>query len=169
MKRNYIALDLALLLVFFLISTCSTMHHYLKANSVLTRRIVKTLYSNNDNAFYLSSTYANFSIVWTYNKGSVEVYRLQNGTVREKQIFESKETIQLITASLEEIDNDLNHNCAPELDGDVFGVYVKTDDKTINEEFAININCLKTGNYKSELLNRIVRDIKYYKMWEYEY
>lgn len=169
MKRYYITLDLVLLLVSLLISSCSSMHYYLKANRVLTTKIVKTLYKNNENAFYLSSTYANFSIVWTYSKGSIEVYRLQNGAVQEKHCIECKETFQPSTVSPKEIGNELDQNCAPELDGDIFGFYIKTEGKTFNEEYAVNINCLKTGNYKSELLSRIAKDIYYYKMWEYEY
>lgn len=169
MKRNYIALVLVLLFIFFLILSCSTMHHYIKANRDLTTKIVKSLYRNNENAFYLSSTYANFSIVWTYNKEKVEIYRLQNGDIKQKQLFETKENIKFIAVSPEAIDNELDQRCAPELDGDFLGVYIKTGDKTINEEYAVNINCLKSGNYESELLRRIAKDICYYKMWEFKY
>lgn len=160
---------IVLLFIFSLLVSCSTMQYNIKRNKDLTVRQVNYFYKKNRNVFYLCSTYATFSVVWTYDEDKVEIYRLQKGKIRQKQIFEEKKTIQYAEISLEDIEKELYQKCALELDGDVFGFIIEIDHKTYIADYAVNINCMKQRKYKSTFLNKITNDIKSHKMWEVEY
>ena len=141
----------------------------IKANRDLTAKQVNYFYQKNGNAFYLSSSSTNFSIIWTYYEGKVEIYRLQKGKISQRQIFREKEIIQYADISLEDIEKELYQKCALELDGDTFGIIIEIDHKTHNADYAVDINCLKQGKYKSDFFNKITNDIRNYKMWEVEH
>lgn len=148
----------------FLMS-CSTMQH-IKRNQTLTQKQVNYYHQKNGNVFYLSSTYATFSVVWTYYTDRIEIYILQKGKVIQKQVFPEKEWIKYAEVALEDIEEELYQRCPLELDGDNFGFRIVIDGKTYNEDYGVDVNCLKTGKYKSNFLNKITNDIKTYKMWE---
>lgn len=149
--------------------SCSTMQHNIKRNQTLTQKQVNYYHQKNGNAFYLSSTYASFSVVWTYYTDRIEIYKLQKGKVNQKQVFPEKEWIKYAEVALEDIEKELYQKCALELDGDNFGFRIVIDGKTYNTDYAVDINCLKTDKYKSEFLNKITNDIKTHKMWEIKY
>ena len=181
MRKSYTII--VLFFVFSFLVSCSTMQYAIKRNQDLTAQQVDDFYQKNGNAFYLSSTYANFSVVWTYDEDRVEIYWLQKGKIERKQIINDNETIQYAEVSLEDIEKELYQRCAMELDGDMFGFMIEIDRKdgdmfgfmieidrkTHNADYAVDINCLKQGKYKSDFLNRITNDIKRHKMWEIEY
>lgn len=167
MRKNYTII--VLLFIFSFLVSCSTAQYTIKRNKDLTVRQVNYFYKKNRNAFYLCSTYATFSVVWTYDEDKVEIYRLQKGKIRQKQIFEGKKTIQYAEISLEDIEKELYQKCALELDGDVFGFIIEIDRKTHIADYAVNINCMIQRKYKSNFLNKITNDIKSHKMWEVEY
>ena len=153
MRKSYTII--VLFFVFSFLVSCSTMQYNIKRNQDLTAKQVNYFYQKNGNAFYLSSTYANFSIVWTYDEDRVEIYRLQKGKIRQKQIIKDKEIIQYAEVSLEDIEKELYQKCALELDGDMFGFIIEIDRKTHNADYAVDINCLKQGKYKSDFLTAI--------------
>lgn len=167
MRKCYTIIVL-LFIISFLVS-CSTVRYNIKRNKDLTVRQVNYFYKKNGNAFYLCSTYATFSVVWTYDEDNFQIYRLQEGRIRQKQIFKSKDIIQYAVVSLEDLEDELYRKCALELDGDSFGFKVEIDRKTYIADYAVNINCMKQGKYESNFLNKITNDIKIHKMWEVEY
>lgn len=167
MKKSYTILVLFFICAF--LASCSTMQYNIRKNRNFTTKQVDYFYKKNGNAFYLSSTYANFSIVWTYDEDGIEIYRLQKGQIRQKQISSEKGIIPYAEFSLEDIEKELYQNCALELDGTVFGFKIEFDKKIHNADYAVDINCLKQGKYKSDFLNKIASDIKTYRMWEIEY
>lgn len=166
MRKYY--LQLVLLLICFALVSCSSFKYTVKRNNVLTERQLARCYRNNKNVFSVTSTYANFSVVWSYNDGSIEIYRLMNGRIEQKQVFETKDTDFYTGVSLYTINKELLRECCLELDGDLFVVRVNVDSLPYSETFPININCLKKGEYQSGFLKRIAEDINTYRMWEFE-
>lgn len=145
------------------------MQHNIKKNQNLTQKQVNYYCQKNGNAFYLSAAYASFSIVWTYHINRIEIYKLQKGKVIQKQVFSEKEWIKYAEGALEDIEKELYQKCALELDGDNFGFRIVINGEIYNIDYAVDINCLKSAEYKSEFLSKITNDIKTHKMWEIEY
>lgn len=163
MKKNFLFI---LLFTFCVLISCSTTHSVIKKNRLLVNKETDYLYQKKGNAFYLSSTYSYYSIVWSYDKESIEIYKLQKGAMKQKQVFKEKEKIQYAGISLVDIEKELYQKCAFELDGVIFGFIIEVDGKRYNVDYAVDINCLKQQEYDSVFLNKISNDIKYYKMWE---
>lgn len=160
---------IVLLFIFSFGVSCLTVRYNVKRNKDLTVKQVNCFYKKNKNAFYLCSTYATFSVVWTYDEDKIEIYRLQEGKISKKQIFKAKDIIPYMVVPLEDVEDELYGKCAMELDGDSFGFKVEIDHKTYIEDYAVDIKCMKLGKYKSCFLKKIADDIKIYKMWEVEY
>ena len=97
-------------------------------------------------------------------------YKGNSGSIPEKlkQVFKEKENIQYAGFSLEDIETELYQKCALELDGDAFGFIIDDDGKRYKADFAVDINCLKQQKYNSVFLNKIINDINYYKMWDFQ-
>ena len=91
---------------------------------------------------------------------------MQKGKIKQKQVFKKIEDIQYAGISPVDMETELYQKCAPELDGDVFGFIIEVDGKRYDADFAVDINCFKRQEYKSVILNRISKDIEYYKLWE---
>lgn len=169
MKRLFsILLFIVGILICSALVSCSSFKYTVKRNNALTERQLARCYRNNSNAFYVTSTYATFSVVWSYNDGSIEIYRLRNGRIKQKQVFETKDTEFYTGVSLYAIDKELFRECCLVLDGDLFVVRVKVDGRPHTKSFPLDINCLKKGEYQSGFLKRIAEDIYTYRMWEFE-
>lgn len=151
------------LLVLVSIASCSVMQ--IKKTQDLTERLVKSLYQKNGNAFYLSSTHASFSTVWTHTEDMVIVYRLQKGKRKQMLSFMEKGIVQFAKIDPEDIEKELYQKCALELDGDVFGFIIDVDGNMLSEDYAIDIQCMKQSQYESEFLGTIKKDIQEYKLW----
>lgn len=83
--------------------SCSTLNHAIKKNYRKTERIAMSLFRENGNVFFVTSTYANFSVVWTYDEERVEIYRLREGKTRHKQVLRRKEALQFEGLSLKSL------------------------------------------------------------------
>ena len=162
-------IKIALFSVFLLSISCSTMRYHINKNNKFTEKQMINLLQKNGNAFYLSSTYATFSTVWTYNINGIEIYRLAKGKVNQKETFSETELTHYAKVAFEDIEKELYQKCALELDGDGFGFKIDIDGKIHKGNYPVDINCLKKGTYKSDFLNKIVTDIKTYNMWEINY
>ena len=160
---------IALLFVLFFLESCSSMHFAIRRNNNLTSRQVSYLYKENGNAFYLSSTYASFSVVWTYVEDRIEIYRINKGQIKEKQAYSGKEMISFSVADIKDIENAIYQNCALELDGDAFGFIIRIGSETYNEDFSVDINCLKQTHEYPAFLEAVINDIRIYNMWEIKY
>lgn len=166
MRTHNIIAKITLLWVSLHLISCSTMQYNINRNNTLTKKQLNYFLQKNGNAFYLSSTYSTVSVVWTYNSNGIEIYKLTKGKVDKKETFSEKELKQYNELALKDIGKDLYQKCALELDGDNFGYRIDIDGKMQGKDFAIDINCLKKETYDSEILNKIVNDIKNRKMWE---
>ncbi len=109
----------------------------------------------------MCSTYATFSVVWTYDEDKIEIYRLQEGKISKKQIFKAKDIIPYMVVPLEDVEDELYGKCAMELDGDSFGFKVEIDHKTYIEDYAVDIKCMKLGKYKSCFLKKQLKRLKH--------
>lgn len=165
MRNSIIVLIFAL----FFLESCSTMHFAIRRNNNLTSRQVSHLYKENGNAFYLSSTYSSFSVVWTYDEDRIEIYRIKKGRIKEKQVYCGKEMISFSGVDIKDIENAIYQNFALELDGDAFGFIIRIGSETCKENFAIDINSLKQRHEYPAFLERVINDIRVYKMWEIQY
>lgn len=164
-----IIIKIALFFVFLLLISCSTMQYNINKNNKFTERQTKYLLQKNGNAFYLSSTYALFSTIWTYCTDKIEVYKLAKGKVIKKETFWIKNTMQFNAFVFNDIENELYQKCALNLDGDCFGFRIYKDGIICKENYPIDINCLQKETYESDFLNKIASDIKTYKLWEVKY
>jgi hypothetical protein len=162
-------IKIALFSIFLLSISCSTMRYNINKNNRFTEKQIINLLQKNGNVFYLFSAYVSFSTVWTYNLKGIEIYRLAKGKVNQKETFSGKELIQYSAVAFENIEKELYQKCALELDGDMFGFRIDIDGKIHKEDYAVDINCLKKGTYKSDFLNNIVADIKIHNMWGINY
>lgn len=157
-KVNTIAL---LSLLIFQLTSCSGMRKF-RRNDRRTYRLFHSLAKKQGNAFYINSTYANYSKVWYYTGERMVVYKIINARIRTKNEYPSR--TQLITSFSEEADYEV-FNCS-ELDGGGFGFKIVLDGETlIEEEYPTNIDCLKKGGFQTKFLNDIANDISTYKMW----
>ena len=167
-RRNRVGFLVALTFGVSLFVSYSTMH-YIKVNHNHTERLLNSFYQKNGNAFYLSSTYSNFSTVWTYEEDRAVVYRLQNGRIRQKLSFNGIEPFQFGSLIPENLEKELYQDCPMVLDGDMFGFIIDIDHIRHKDDYPVDISCMKRGNYDSVVIMRLVNDIKSYHLWEVEY
>lgn len=166
-KKNIIAV---LCIMNLCLISCSLMQSVLDWNRSSIKKQVNYFLKKNGNAFYLSSTYTSFLIVWSYNnQKEIEIHRFRRDKPIIKRSYPIKEWINYKDIQLKDIEEEIYTKCAIQLDGDFFGFRVDVDGKTYSEEYSVGISCLKTGDFKSVFLKRIVYDINKYKMWEAQY
>lgn len=152
---------ISLFLTVILLVSCSTMKNSIQKNQKKAETVFSKLLEENGNAFYLTSSYATFSTVWSYRDHQIVVYKLGSGEVSSKQEFVIKDQMSSFSkTTLFELDSCM------ELDGDIFGFKIKEEDNLIQEDLPISIECFKKGKYQSDFLNKIVRDITNCKMWD---
>lgn len=148
--------------------SCSTMKQNISKNNKYTDKLISSLLDRNGNVFYLTSTYATFSTVWTYEKGNIEIYRLANGRTTEQQTITDKGLSMYEIPTLKELEIETKE-CGYELDGDGFGYKIKRGSEIVQQDLPIGIECFTKLKYKSEFLNKVVEDINTHKMWDVRY
>lgn len=129
----------------------------------------RQLFSKEWERFYLSSTYASFSVVWTYYEGKMVICNIQKGKVIRIRVFQEEEWLSNLELDLNNIENELFQKNALELDGDCLSLKIQIDGKPLSEIWYVDIECFKASDYESVLLSKIRNDIIKYKMWDYEY
>lgn len=148
-------------LIILFISSCSISNKIIKTK-VNTKKMVDRLFEKNGNAFYVNSTYVIISFVWSYSDNKISIYKLSGNKILENKNFIMNERIffiqQLSKEELQELDKCI------ELDGDGFGYKFKKDGKVEEQDFPINLECFTQKKYKSAFLNKVVSDIKTYKI-----
>ncbi|MEC5395408.1 hypothetical protein [Bergeyella sp. RCAD1439] len=149
-------------IVMFCIS-CSTMKYNIQKNNKQIDKIISSLLEKNGNVFYLTSTYATFSTVWTYHKGRLEIYKLVNGKIILQQEYFTTSIDNINQISKEEL---FELDQCIELDGDGFGYRIKKGSGIEQQDLPIGIECFIKLKYKSEFLNKVIKDINTYKMWD---
>jgi len=142
------------------------MKRNIQKNHKFTDKITSTILNKNGNVFYLNSTYATFSTVWTYSNNKLEIYKLANGRVSFEQKYSTISINMINKISKEEL---FELDQCMELDGDGFGYRIKRDLEIEKQDLPIGIECFTKQKYKSDFLNKIVEDINTYKMWNVRY
>ena len=156
-----------LLVLLFTLNACSVAYHScIRLNNRLTSRTLDKCYRNNKNAFSLSSTYADFSVVWSYGAANIEVYRIKKGRVTTKNKYYDNDIKNIPGCTLNNIEQIVYDECTPILDGDVMTFVFDRDGKMQKIVLPVEINCFKQACFQSSFLNEVVKDIKKYELWE---
>ena len=145
---------------FIMLSSCSItskMH-----NKTINNKLVNRLIESNGNVFYINSTYIIISYVWTYDKDNVVIYKLKKGKVIDTKMFTAIGVSVWIKTP--PTDDYFELDSCMELDGDMFGYWIKDGENIKHKDYPINLECFRNGTYKSDFINKIVRDINEYKI-----
>lgn len=149
-------------------TSCSTMKQAISKNQKNTNKYITNLLKNNDNVFYLYSTYSTFSTVWTYRSDSIEIYRLAKGKLISKEIYKNTGIKSFQIPTIKDLNSDID-KCGLVLDGDIIGFeFDKNKPEKNHNQITTDIKCFKAQKYKSDFLNKLVEDITIYKMWNIE-
>jgi hypothetical protein len=157
---------ITLAVIVILCTYCSTMKQNIHENNKFTDKITSSLLEKNGNVFYLTSTYATFSTVWTYHKDKLEIYKLANGKISLRKECSTTCIDNINQISKEEL---FELDQCMELDGDGFGYRIKRGSEMEQQDLPIGIECFTKLKYKSEFLNKVVEDINTHKMWDVQY
>ena len=159
MKKNYIISIFCLL--FILLCSATSKMYYKTENKKLVRQLVKS----NGNAFYVRSTYITISYVWSYAEKEIVVYKLSKGKIANTKTFSIAEKPTWIIPPSEKDLFELDP--CMELDGDMFGFFLKNGENVEHKDLPINVKCFRQGKFKSDFLNEVANDINVYKIkWE---
>lgn len=151
----------------FTLNACSVGYHSrIRLNNRLTSLTLDKCYRNNKNAFSLSSTYADFSVVWSYGAANIEVYRIKKGRVTTKNKYFDNDIKNIPGCTLNNIEQIVYDECTPILDGDVMTFVFDRDGKKQKIVLPVEINCFKQACFQSSFLNEVLKDIKKYELWE---
>ena len=161
MKKCFYIFQLTFVgLVLLLLSSCTATHYsanrYFKKNHRATERWVHRLYKRNGNAFYINSTYSNYSYVWTYKDDGIEIRELVEGKVQGRRTCKGKRLKQYDEKALADAENELEEKCPCELDGDEEGYIIQVNGKAYEYSGVSSIDCMKENVYDSEFLNDFV-------------
>ncbi|ARN78857.1 hypothetical protein BST97_13140 [Nonlabens spongiae] len=132
----------------------------MRRNFRKSEELVEELFGKNGNAFMITSTYSNFSQVWSYGSDYRERYNLTRGKVTHKE--KTKSTFlsenQKLMNNFEGIDP---LNCI-ELDGGLILIRMdyNADRDTINYN-AVNFKCLFENFNNEEFESKLVNDIEF--------
>lgn len=165
MKKLFFVLLLMALL--FHVS-CSSMLFVVDRNMRITEKQVKNLYEHNGNAFYITSYYSAYSVVWTYTEDYVMLCKVIKGKVQTCSFAHNSALPHISKALLEEANEEILEKCICELDGDIFGYLLYADGLSYKNEYAVSIDSLKKTTFETEVINRIINDIHTYGIWEFQ-
>ena len=136
-------------------------------NQRFTAKILNKTYRQTGNAFCITSTYANFSVIWTYADDKIEIYRLKDSKIIQRLTFDDEDELKPLYETNEtEIETELYKVCPIELDGDTLAMLVKYNNTRLEGAHPVNINDFKQGKYNVGLLDKLAKDIQRYNMWE---
>lgn len=144
------------------IMSCSTTKFKVKSNNKATDKAITSFLIENENAFYLRSTYSTESTVWSYTKEYILIKRIVNGKEelkKEPTSFELEKYFQSIGEIKFEFDDCM------ELDGDLFGFQFTKYDNLEEGIFPVNINCIIKKSYVVESANNLMNEINRFKLW----
>jgi len=155
-KMNYIA---GIFCVLSILSCSTTNRLYNKREN---KKLVSQLFESNGNAFYVRSTNIVISFVWSYSDKEVFIYKLSKNKIIDKRVLlitgKPNWHKQPSNEELYELDTCM------ELDGDMFGYKLKIDGKVEEQDLPINLECFTRGKFKSDFINKVVKDINVYQI-----
>lgn len=156
MKRDYVIG----IIFFIMLSACSItskMHR-----KTINNKLVNRLIESNGNAFFINSTHIIISYIWTYDEDNVVIYKLKKGKLIDTTTFTTIGISEWIKNP--PTDNFFELDSCMELDGDMFGYWIKDGENIKQKDYPINLECFRNSTYKSDFINKIVNDINEYKI-----
>ena len=148
-------------IVFLLLVSCNSLNiPGMERNFRKSIELVEELFEKNGNAFVITSTYSNFSQVWSYGSDYRERYDLTKGKVTFKE-----KTKSTFLSGNQKLMNDFEGidplNCT-ELHGGLMLIRMdyNTDRDTINCD-AVNFKCLFENSNNEGFMSKLVKDIKF--------
>ncbi|WP_326983768.1 hypothetical protein VUJ46_04295 [Chryseobacterium sp. MYb264] len=148
---------LLLLTLFFMITSCAISKK---------KDIISDLYMNNGNVFYITSTYINRKIVWSYSNDKVIIYTLTS----KNKILDKKEELVEKPVDISSINLNDNYEMdkCMELDGDLLGYQIKQNEVIKSKEYPVNTKCFISNKYENILYNKLKDDIIKYNLLLYK-
>lgn len=164
MKNVSLIISIASFLFATSCSTCVPIVNN-RINSIRTTSLTRSLHKKNGNAFYLDTTWSPYSVVWSYGKGSISIFKVKKGVVRKKQVYSNEGIMQYINCIEDNLEKELESVCGFWLDGDGFGFIITIDSLSYKANYPVEIESFKKGTFNSSFLNKIRNDIIEYQMW----
>lgn len=152
---------LLVLVLSFLITSCTGFKYQIKKNRIYTNKVVSDILKETDNVFSLSTEYSNASFVWTYNNESVRIYKLISSKVANFTVHKDLSDKDWIKQITEESVSAEAFKCA-ELDGDLLNVFIKQGTNTKEHSFAVGLDCLSQEKFQSVFLTSLSENIRKY-------
>lgn len=147
-----------LLLPFFIITTSCIINK--------KKDIISNLYMDNGNVFYMTSTYMDRKIVWSYSNNKISIYTLTS----KNRILDKRE--ELVEKQMDFSNINLNDNYemdkCMELDGDFLGYQIKQNGVIRSREYPVNAKCFISNKYKDILYNKLKDDMIKYNLLLYK-
>ena len=160
---------LLLFLVLILVGcpSCSSFHYAVKLNHRKTERFFHLLFERNENAFYVDAAWCNGSVVWSYQENQIEIYKLRNGRIIKKQLFDNEGIHKLSESQFKSLDEEMAEKCPPVLDGDGCGFIIDSDSIVIQADYSIEVDEMKRQSFESVFLTKVVDDMNTYMIWNW--
>lgn len=132
----------------------------MKKNFKESERLAEELLERNGNAFVVTSTYANFSQIWSYGPYFRERYDLTRGVIKYQEKIPS--TFLADNEELMSSFDGIDPVKCSELDGGLMLVRMgfNAKDKAVNYN-AVNIKCLFDKSNSSGFIERLVNDVNF--------
>lgn len=152
---------LYIIILSVLISSCATQIPGMKRNFKKSDRLAAELFEKNGNSFVVTSSYANFSQVWSYSKTHRVRYDLGKGRI-QKVDSTSSNFYKMHFMEAQNTFDGLNLNTCAELDGGLLLIQMKFNscDKTLNYN-AVNIKCLFKEKETTGFIKALADDVDF--------
>lgn len=154
--------------VLIFLDSCTSIRWRILRNDKFTDKMISKTLADSGNVFYIRSTSSTFSTIWTYVGGNLELYRLANGKVRQKEVYLREPITKYVIPSVEELYNEMNE-CGYALDGDILGFKLRVDGRIIAFDIPVEIECFIDIDYESLFLAKLVEDVKFHQIWDVIY
>jgi len=133
----------------------------MRKNFTKSEILAEDLYKKNGNAFIVTSTYANFSQVWSYKKGYRIRFDLTKGVIKQQDTIKSDFYDNYLSEPLnfEGIDPLL----CPELDGGLFLIRMKNHNanKKVLDYNSVNLKCIFRSSELKGFMKALVEDVDF--------
>lgn len=139
----------------FFVTSCNTTSKMHKREGY--KQLYNQLFETHKNAFYVTSSHIKIALVWSYSNEGIFIYKLSDGKVVDRKMIPITENQQWLIDFSKDDFYELD-SCI-ELDGDFLGIKVMKDNKTVQKDLPVNLNCATKKKYNSRFLNKIVNDV----------
>ena len=144
-----------MLLFLLMMLNCST-YNKIQSSGFLESKFFNKIYHENGNAFYISYTDTH-SAIWSYHNGEIDIYKFKNHKLLKKKSLLYTTNKWLADYSKGEM---LAMDKCAELDGSRLGFKIKNENRDIEENLPISLDCFIENNFNSGFLEQLSKTIK---------